>query len=119
MKVFEQMQKQMSVFDAMAFSGPAPEKINGRLAMLGIVSALAAEASSGSSIFTQIASAPIPIVVTSIAFIVASLIPIVKGTEEESVGPFSPQAELLNGRLAMIGMAALLIIETSKGGAFL
>jgi len=31
----------------MSFSGPAPETINGRLAMLGVVSALAAEAASG------------------------------------------------------------------------
>jgi Chlorophyll A-B binding protein len=33
--------------EIMAFSGPAPEIINGRLAMLGFLSAVAAEAVSG------------------------------------------------------------------------
>jgi hypothetical protein len=36
-----------SLTDVMAFSGPGPEVINGRLAMLGFVSAVAAEFASG------------------------------------------------------------------------
>jgi hypothetical protein len=36
-----------SLVDVMAFSGAAPEITNGRLAMLGFVSAVAAELSSG------------------------------------------------------------------------
>lgn len=35
--------------DVMAFSGPAPEIVNGRLAMLGFVAAVAAEFTSGES----------------------------------------------------------------------
>ncbi len=33
--------------DVMAFDGAAPERTNGRLAMLGFVAAIAAEAASG------------------------------------------------------------------------
>ena len=36
-----------SLTDVMAFSGPGPEVINGRLAMLGFVAAVAAEFASG------------------------------------------------------------------------
>ncbi|GJN10118.1 hypothetical protein PR202_ga28182 [Eleusine coracana subsp. coracana] len=34
------------LWDALKFSGPAPERINGRLAMVGFVSAIAVEAST-------------------------------------------------------------------------
>lgn len=36
--------------EIMAFSGPGPEIINGRLAMLGVVAAIAAEAVSGAAL---------------------------------------------------------------------
>jgi len=36
--------------DLMAFSGPAPELINGRLAMLGFIAAVVAELNSGESV---------------------------------------------------------------------
>eukprot|EP01023_Acetabularia_acetabulum_P006224 TRINITY_DN125_c0_g2_i1.p1 TRINITY_DN125_c0_g2~~TRINITY_DN125_c0_g2_i1.p1 ORF type:complete len:317 (-),score=90.35 TRINITY_DN125_c0_g2_i1:464-1342(-) len=114
------MDKQITMTEAMSFSGPAPETINGRLAMLGFISALGAEAGSGQSIADQLAAAPLPIAITFATFVTASIIPIVKGTDEEAtLGPFTPQAEVLNGRLAMVGMLALLAIEASKGGAFL
>eukprot|EP00798_Chlamydomonas_sp_ICE-L_P023512 gene23512-biopygen18044 len=35
----------------------------------------------------------------------------------ESFGPFTPNAELLNGRAAMIGFAALLAFEATNGAA--
>jgi len=37
-----------------AFSGPLPEKANGRLAMLGFVAALGAELSTGQPVVTQV-----------------------------------------------------------------
>ncbi|MQL00569.1 chlorophyll A-B binding protein, partial [Escherichia coli] len=33
--------------DVLAFSGPAPERINGRLAMIGFVAAIAVELANG------------------------------------------------------------------------
>ncbi|CAO1949096.1 unnamed protein product [Urochloa humidicola] len=47
------------LWDALAFSGPAPERINGRLAMVGFVSALAVEASRGGGLLSQ-ATTPQP-----------------------------------------------------------
>eukprot|EP00873_Tetraselmis_striata_P035450 jgi/Tetstr1/455714/TSEL_042521.t1 len=70
----------------MAFSGPAPEVINGRLAMLGFAAALGAELSTGQT-----------------------------GKKETTFGPFTPGAEMLNGRAAMIGFASLLAYEAFKG----
>merc|ERR1712087_34518 len=43
--------------EAMAFSGPAPETINGRLAMIGFVSAVAAEFSKQETIVQQFGDA--------------------------------------------------------------
>merc|ERR1711990_1224877 len=51
------VKKSVSFGDAMAFSGAGPETINGRLAMLGFISALGAEAASGESIFQQVGDA--------------------------------------------------------------
>merc|ERR1712094_103155 len=64
------VKKDLSFGDAMAFAGPAPEIINGRLAMLGFIAALGAEAASGETVFQQIGDAE-----PSILFAAASLIP--------------------------------------------
>ncbi len=46
-------------------------------------------------------------------------IPILRGAKlDKSVGPFNPRAEILNGRIAMLGFAALLVSEWANGGAF-
>merc|ERR1711959_291837 len=89
--------------DAMAFAGSAPETVNGRLAMLGFIAALGAEPS---------------ILFAFIMFAAASLIPILKGVKKEKFAFFSPEAEMLNGRAAMIGFALLLAIEAKSGAAF-
>ena len=127
--------------DAMGFSGPAPEKINGRLAMVAFVAAAGAEKatmarrplifsmvafvaaagaelSSHESVAQQFGDAPLPIVLTAVTFAVASLVPILKGAIDEPAGPFNSNAEMLNGRVAMLGLAGLLVIENGSGQAF-
>lgn len=47
-----------SLAGVMAFSGPAPELINGRLAMLAFVSALGAELATGEPVLRQLAEEP-------------------------------------------------------------
>lgn len=111
--------KPVPVTEAMAFSGPAPETINGRLAMVGFVSAVAAEFSKQETIVQQFGDATNAIIATAITFIVASLIPMLKGDVDKSTtGVFNAKAEQTNGRLAMVGLSLLLVIENVSGKAF-
>ncbi|KAK2647101.1 hypothetical protein Ddye_022296 [Dipteronia dyeriana] len=105
--------------DVLAFSGPAPERINGRLAMIGFVTALAVEVGNGQDVFAQISNGGIPwFLGTSVVLSLASLIPLFKGVsvESKSKGLMTSDAELWNGRLAMLGLVALAFTEYVKGG---
>lgn len=64
----------------MAFSGAAPELVNGRLAMLGFFAAMSAELTSQDTAVEQFMQAPQAVLGVSLLFIVASIIPIVRGT---------------------------------------
>ncbi|KAI8109855.1 hypothetical protein M9434_001134 [Picochlorum sp. BPE23] len=103
--------------ELMAFSGPAPEIINGRLAMIAFVAALGAELSTGESVLTQFKDAPVGVIGTFLLFSAASLIPMFKNADREAVGPLTPQVELTNGRAAMLGFASLLLVEGFRGAA--
>eukprot|EP00955_Chlamydomonas_euryale_P055089 356031-Chlamydomonas_euryale.AAC.8 len=106
--------------DVMAFSGIGPELINGRLAMLGFVAAIGAELATGTPVVQQYAQAPYLIAATFVTIIGASLIPLLLGNKNRvSVGPWTPTAEVWNGRTAMVGFAALLITEAYFGRALL
>ncbi len=87
--------------DLMAFAGPAPELINGRLAMLGFVAALGAELSSGETVLQQVAQEPTGVLLTFIVFAAASFVPMLNNVKDEALGPFTAAAEKLNGRAAM------------------
>ena len=102
----------------MAFSA-APELINGRLAMLAVVAAIGAELATGKSVATQFACEPALILAAGGLFAWASLVPLLlKGeaakAEYKAWGPYTASAEMINGRAAMLGLAALLIIEGVK-----
>ncbi|CAM6106293.1 unnamed protein product [Calypogeia fissa] len=105
-----------------AFDGAAPETINGRLAMLGFVWAFLAEKATGLTVAEQVFSPGTTGQIFFIAmvqvFAYASLVPIINGesTDARSWGPFNAKAERWNGRLAMIGFAALLIAEFVRQG---
>jgi hypothetical protein len=59
------------------------------------------------------------VLLTAITFATASLIPLLSSTKREAFGFFTPSAEMLNGRAAMIGFAALLAVEAVRGGSAL
>lgn len=112
--------KQVSTnfFDVFSFAGPAPETINGRLAMLGFTTALAVELFTGEDLATQIGLGGVQwFIVTAALFTGASLIPMFKGVTVESKSKpiFSSTAEKWNGRFAMIGLISLAITEYVKG----
>ena len=83
----------------MSFAVVAPEVINCRLAMLGFVAAVAVEAATGRNVIQQAQAAPLPIALISLTFIVASLVPIVRGVPRRGNSIFTADAELWNGRL--------------------
>lgn len=110
----------------MAFSSPIPERANSRLAMIGIVAALASEWNTGVGVLQQVKAAPIPIAVTFATFIVASIVPSVRGVSPEKADRwdrplrdlFSEKAEIYNGRLAMIAFASIIGVEAIIGKPF-
>lgn len=114
---------EVSIADAFRFKGALPEVANSRLAMLGFVAALGYEVVSGNSLAVQIKEAPLLIAATFVTIIIATLVPILKGQprygSSEMGGPvpgFSAEAEILNGRIAMVGFLGLVITEAVKGG---
>ncbi|KAF6257888.1 early light-inducible protein [Scenedesmus sp. NREL 46B-D3] len=116
--------KQQQSFDAvMGFDGLAPELINGRAAMLGFVAAVMAE-TRGDSLFSQLLAGGFQSALVVIALVtLASFAPAVrqvfgKDKAPASFGPFTPTAELINGRAAMLGLAALFFIEGTSGQPF-
>ncbi|KAL2901970.1 Early light-induced protein 2 chloroplastic [Bienertia sinuspersici] len=58
---------------------------------------------------------------TSILLSVASLVPLSKGSraEAKTEGVMNANAELWNGRLAMLGLVALVVTELAKGSALI
>ncbi|KAJ9536964.1 hypothetical protein OSB04_029697 [Centaurea solstitialis] len=106
--------------DVLAFGGPAPERINGRLAMIGFVSAMAVGLSSGQDVSTQISNGGLSVfVATSVLLTMASLVPLFKGVsvQSKSNGIMTSDAELWNGRFAMLGLVALAFTEFVSGSA--
>ncbi|XP_040382151.1 low molecular mass early light-inducible protein HV60, chloroplastic [Oryza brachyantha] len=108
--------------DVLAFSGPAPERINGRLAMVGFVSALAVEASRGGGLLDQAGSGSglAWFAATAAVLSAASLVPLLRGESAEgrSGAVMSADAELWNGRFAMLGLVALAFTEFLTGSPF-
>ena len=88
--------------------------MNGRLAMLGFVAAAGAEIATGETVAQQVGDATTQVVLTILLFTAASVVPFLSNTKAEESGMWKRDAELLNGRAAMIGMLALLGFEAVK-----
>lgn len=110
--------KTISLFDAFKFNGPAPELIQGRLAMVGFVIGASKESETGLTILQQATNLGAPQIIGLLLIVVASLQPITKAAKSEAFGIFTPRAEITNGRAAMLGFAALLALEWNAGVCF-
>ncbi|RCV09742.1 hypothetical protein SETIT_2G053900v2 [Setaria italica] len=98
---------------ALAFSGPAPERINERLAMVGFVSVLPVEAARGDGLLTQAGNSGglTWFTYTAVVLSVASLAPLLQG---ESVKGRSA----LERALTMLGLVAFTATEYLTGTPF-
>ena len=101
----------------------------GRAAMVGFLAAVGAELATQDSIFKQLGEGGTGGMLFVFALVAAaSFAPIVQGksakdaflknSSPEAFGPFNAQAEMLNGRAAMMGLLFLLAAEASQGQAF-
>lgn len=115
--------RRVSLFNAFKFAGPAPETINGRLAMVFFLYGASLEASSGltaAQLGSRLLADPLGVDPRGLALaalvVAASLAPITKGAISEPFGVFTPKAERVNGRAAMLAIAAVLALESRAGG---
>jgi hypothetical protein len=86
------------------------ERVNGRAAMIGFTSAVIDEVMTGNSISTQFHdNIGLSVAVASLAFLGTAVNPKDEGYIQ---GFWKPETELVNGRLAMVGIASLLLTES-------
>ncbi|GAQ79032.1 early light-induced protein [Klebsormidium nitens] len=118
--------------ELMAFSGSAPEIVNGRLAMLGFVATAAAEFSTKQTALDQLLANGGNVFTTIFVFTLASLAP--KFIADEGLGElldaakpggmpeqlkfFNSVVERNTGRVAMLGFLGLVLVEVFRGEAF-
>merc|ERR1712174_43762 len=105
----------------MGFAGWAPEVINGRLAMVGILAGLGAEFAKGESIPTQFADHFGAFFFASALVIAASFVPGIGNPAEmkKNDGMWTANAEMLNGRVAMVALALTIAVEAFTKSALL
>lgn len=75
----------------MKFNGPAPELINGRLAMIGILAVANNEIQTEQTVLQQALTASPWVYILLLVWVYASMVPLLKGARHEAFGRFLPQ----------------------------
>lgn len=70
--------------------------------MLGFAAAVLVENSTGKNVIQQTQSEQLPVLIVVVTFVVASLVPIVRGVPRKGNSIFTADAELWNGRLVSL-----------------
>lgn len=80
--------------------------------MIGIVCGSLDEMNSGLTIIQQAQNHTAQLVLTAMVIVYASLVPVMNGAIREPFGYFTPRAEIVNARAAMLGFGLLLLLES-------
>lgn len=83
--------------------------------MLGFFAAIIGEASTGKNLFQQVLSAPLPIAAVFLLVTAGTTAPVVRGFPRRGNSIFSPDAEVINGRLAMVAFFSIVVITAVRG----
>lgn len=86
--------------------------------MLGFLWGSIREAQTGETFLYQAAHTPWYHWLVPVVFLYATMVPVLHGAILEPFGPFTPRAEVANGRAAMLGFAGVLALELWKGVPF-
>lgn len=105
----------VSLFDAMKVFGPAPERINARLAMITFIPMVLREMETSETILQQFANPDYRIVALCLVTIYASMVPILKGAKDEDFGFMKVRVEKVNGRFAMLAWLTIMGLEYVAG----
>ena len=95
----------------MKFNGPAPERINGRLAMAMFAIAAQNEHLTGATFYQQLTHPDWKLVILALVLTYATMVPVLKGVRDEDFFMFTVKAEKWNGRLGMLGWVGIMYVE--------
>ena len=86
--------------------------------MLGFVWASVQESQTGQTFLQQALHAPPQHFLWPLLWVYATMVPVMHGAILEAFGPFTPRAEIANGRAAMLGFAGVMALEYYSGVPF-